>query len=129
VRQSVIAGGGYWMQDKVLDPGSNRVEFLPGQGELRVALIGEVDYASRGELDEAYTALTQHPPANVVADLARTTFLDSVGLGFLVRIHHWVTATGHELTVAAPPTHVRRALMLTGLDRVLTITPQPGAEK
>jgi anti-sigma B factor antagonist len=121
-------GGGSWMHDKVLDPGGNRVEFLPGQGGLRVALIGEVDYASRGELDDAYTALTEYPPADVVADLARTTFLDSVGLGFLVRLHHWVTSAGHVLTVAAPPTHVRRALMLTGLDRVLTITPQPGAE-
>jgi anti-sigma B factor antagonist len=116
------------MHDKALDPGGNRVEFLPSQGRLRVALIGEVDYASRGELDEAYAALTEHPPGDVVADLAQTTFLDSVGLGFLVRVHHWVTAAGHELTVAAPPTHVRRALMLTGLDRVLTITPQPGAE-
>jgi anti-sigma B factor antagonist len=123
VLREVKAGGGYWMQDSVLDPDDNRVVLIPGQDGCRVALIGEVDYAARGKLDDVFAELTEHPPGDVVADLAETTFLDSVGLGFLVRVHRWVTDSGFRLTVAAPPTHVRRAMMLTGLDRVLTVTP------
>lgn len=112
------------MQDKTLDPGDNRVELTPGRNGVRVALIGDVDYAARGKLDDAFDTLTAGPAGDVVADLGATTFLDSVGLGFLVRVHRWVTEGGFRLTVSAPPTHVRRALMLTGLDRVLTITPE-----
>jgi len=127
---SVQAGGGYWMQNRMLDPGSNRVELIPGQSGFRVALIGDVDYAARGKLDDVYMALAEHPPGDVIADLADTTFLDSGGLGFLVRVHRLVTQHGHQLTVVAPPAHVRRALMLTGLERVLTITAkQPPADE
>ena len=110
------------MQDRTLNPEGNRIELVPGQAALRVALIGEVDYAVRTKLDDAYTAVTKYPPADIVIDLADTTFLGSVGLGFLVQVHRWVTDSGHHVTVAAPPRHVRRALMLTGLDQVLTIT-------
>lgn len=109
-------------QNRRLDAAKNRVELVPGPGTLRVALVGEVDYAMRGRLDDAYDALTEQPPGDVVADLAGTTFLDSVGLGFLVRLHRLVAQRGRTLTVASPPRHVRRALMLTGLDRVLTVT-------
>jgi anti-sigma B factor antagonist len=118
------------MQDRMLDPGSDWVEMIPGEGRFRIALIGDVDYAARGRLDEAYHALSEQPPGDVVADLAGTTFLDSGGLGFLVRVHRLVTKHGHQLTVLAPPAHVRRALMVTGLDRVLTITAeQPPASE
>jgi anti-anti-sigma factor len=110
------------MQDGLFNPDGNRIELAPSQSALRVALIGEVDYAVRDKLDDAYHAVTEYPPADVVIDLADTTFLGSVGLGFLVQVHRWVTDSGHQLTVAAPPRHVRRALMLTGLDQVLTIT-------
>jgi len=106
----------------MFDPGGNRIELMPREAALHVALIGEIDYAIRDKLDDAYAALTQHPPADIIVDLADTSFLGSVGLGFLVQIHRWVTDSGHQLSVDAPPRHVRRALMLTGLDQVLTVT-------
>jgi anti-anti-sigma factor len=112
------------MADRQLGADGNHVRVVPGENGMRVVLTGDVDYASRGQLDDAYLALTEHPPGPVVADLANTTFLDSVGLGFLVQLHQWAADRGHGLTLESPPRHVRRALTLTGLDRVLTITPE-----
>jgi anti-sigma B factor antagonist len=114
------------MQEKLLfDTGAGNVEVIAEPSGLCVVATGEIDYEARSRLDEVYHAVAEQPPCDVVVDLGRTTFLDSVGLGFVVRLHKQVSLRGHQLTVVASPQQVRRMFGLTGLDRVLTIATQP----
>jgi|SRR5918994_2543367 anti-anti-sigma factor len=110
-----------WRQDREPDTPSNRVEVSRGKGAVRIALVGELDYGARHKLDDAYLAVIEQPPGPVVADLSRTEFLGSVGLGFLVQVHQWASKRGYGLTIESPPRRVRRALSLTRLDQVLRI--------
>jgi anti-sigma B factor antagonist len=114
------------MQDRLLfDTGAGNIEVIAEPTRTCVVAAGEIDYEARTRLDEVYHAVAEQPPCDVVVDLGRTTFLDSVGLGFVVRLHKQVSGRGHQLTVVATPQQVRRMFGLTGLDRVLTIAAQP----
>jgi anti-sigma B factor antagonist len=109
------------------DTGAGSVELVAEPTRLRVIASGEIDYEASAQLDTIYREVAARQPTDVLVDLARTTFLDSVGLGFVVRLHQLVVRTGHKLTVLAVGAQVRRMFGLTGLDRVLTlVTPSPG---
>ena len=113
------------MGGRLLDPDDSRVDLFTEAGALRVVPVGEMDYAARSKLDQAYLELTERAPRDVVVDLSATSFLDSFGLGFLLRLQQWVAKSGHHMTIVAVPRRVRRALSLTGLDRILTVAAEP----
>ena len=109
----------------VFDTGAGSVELVSEPTKLRVIASGDVDYEASAQLEGVYRAVAERQPSDVLVDLERTTFLDSVGLGFVVRLHQLVGRTGNKLTVLASGSQVRRMFGLTGLDRVLTIAAQP----
>jgi anti-anti-sigma factor len=57
--------------------------------------------------------------ASVVLDLRRLAFIDSSGIGLLIKAHQAETATVH--TVVAPGSQVDRVFVIAGIDRVLPI--------
>jgi anti-sigma B factor antagonist len=110
------------------DTGAGSVELVVEPTRLRVIAVGDVDYEAGPHLDAICSEVTDRQPADVLVDLDRTTFLDSVGLGFVVRLHQAVTRNGAKLVVVASRPQVRRMFGLTGLDRVLTIATQPSEQ-
>ncbi len=69
--------------------------------------------------------LAAEEPKEVVVDLARATFIDSLTLGSLTAAAKQVRASGRSFRVvrAAAP-EVRRAFEITGLDKYLLLPPQ-----
>ncbi len=51
-----------------------------------ITLVGEIDLASRGELDEAVDAFLGSSAAHVELDLRDVTFFGSDGLHFIERL-------------------------------------------
>lgn len=92
-----------------------------GDYSTTIAAFGELDCTGApilgARLDEAIAAGWP----DVVVDLRHLTFCDCAGLGVLVKAHHALAASGGRLTIIAPQPRVRRVLMLTGLDHLLTI--------
>lgn len=113
------------MRGGALNSDGSRVDLVVEPDGLRVCPVGEIDYAARPQLDNAYRQVTERATRDIVIDLSATSFLDSFGMGFLLRLQQWATATGHRMTIVAVPQRVRRALAMTGLDRVLTVVPGP----
>jgi anti-anti-sigma factor len=82
------------------------------------------------QLRDALTvALRASPTAELVVDLAATTFLEARGVGVLVHAQHQARRAGRHLRITNPqhPT-VRRVLDLTGTLRVLTEPWQTGTK-
>ena len=52
-------------------------------------------------------------------DLSRLRFLDSAGLALLIAQHRRSKAEGTQFAITNPRGEVRRALAISGLDRVL----------
>lgn len=83
-----------------------------------VALDGEFDLGTVDRVDEKLGSF--RPSDDIVIDLRRTTFIDSVTLARLVSAARRQSTGGGRLVLAeAGSSAVRRVLSITQLDRVL----------
>lgn len=88
-----------------------------------LSVAGELDLATAPILSEQLRAAVAVvvPPAPVVLDLSRVTFLASVGLSILVEYNQRCARSGSELRVVATGRHVLRPIEITGLDDTITV--------
>jgi anti-anti-sigma factor len=90
--------------------------------ELVVVVRGEIDLASvpafSAVIDEALSETSR-----LVVDFSETTFLDSTGLSVLVAAHRRLEQDRRAIVLRVPSDIVRRALMVSGVDDLVTIEP------
>jgi anti-anti-sigma factor len=84
-------------------------------GEFDIDSVPEIDRFLRRNLGPLYHR------RHLVIDLARTTFIDSSFIAFLVRLTGDQRATHCELVLARPRGQVRRLLGLVGLPNVIPV--------
>ncbi len=80
---------------------------------------GELDIASSTELERVLDGL--HETQLVIIDLRALEFVDSTGLGVLVRAHQHALEHGNRVALVRGPGQVDRLLGLTGLESQLLI--------
>lgn len=88
-----------------------------------VTVSGELDVATSQELDHELAKL--HGVATVIVDLRGLTFIDSTGLGVLVRTHHLCKQQGRRFGLVRGEGQVNRLLSLTGLADELLVLDSP----
>ncbi len=92
-------------------------------GHAVVALYGELDLADApGLASHLVTAVAACGPS-IIVDLAGLAFIDSCGLGVLVRVLKWTRGSGGDMVLAAPQQQVRRVLSVTGLIGAFSVYP------
>ena len=84
-----------------------------------VTVAGELDVASSQVLERELRQLHEVPV--VVVDLRGLTFIDSTGLGVLVRAHQVAREHGRRFGLVRGNGQVSRLLSLTGLDEELLV--------
>jgi len=84
-----------------------------------VSVSGELDVASSQLLERELAKLDEAPL--VVVDLRGLTFIDSTGLGVLVRAHQVAQEQGRRFGLVRGNGQVSRLLSLTGLDEELLV--------
>ena len=98
-----------------------RVVQHSSRGAAWIRLSGELDLATAGRLtrilDDALARARQ-----VVIDLRQLTFMDSTGLGAVVRAHDRARTCEQRLVLIRGPQQVDRLLQVTGLSDRLEIT-------
>lgn len=99
---------------------------VEGQGdELVLRLVGELDLASVSTLRSVLENVAGDV-RTVVLDLGELTFLDSTGIGLVIRSQRELQDRGGHLVIRSPRSHVRRVLEVTQVAKVIEI--QDGAE-
>lgn len=88
-----------------------------------VSVAGEVDLATAPELDTVLLAAIVNQPQEIVIDLTDVSFLDSTGLGVIVRALKRTRERGTSLNIIASNERVLKVFAITGLDSVLSIYP------
>jgi len=94
------------------------------RGEKAVlTLIGELDLTAAPLLREIVMALAEAPSGapRVVVDLTELQFLDSTGLGMMVESMARLREAGGDLQLRSLHGSPKRAVELTGLDKVFDI--------
>jgi anti-anti-sigma factor len=84
-----------------------------------ITVSGELDVASSHELERELARLSAEQV--VVVELGQLTFIDSTGLGVLVRAHQRALEAGHRLALVRGSGQVNRLISLTGLDDQLLV--------
>lgn len=85
-----------------------------------VAVSGEVGAGTAPTLRARIEALVERDaPQHVVLDLGGVDFIDSSGLGTVVRAHKQLRKAGGTLALVVTSQSVLRVLQMSGLDRVL----------
>jgi anti-sigma B factor antagonist len=89
-----------------------------------VDIVGRIALMDgRAQLRDAIGVLMEQGKKRIVLNLAGVDFVDSSGLGELVRTHASVRSHGGQLRLLNPSKHVHDLLRMTKLDRVLEIEP------
>jgi anti-sigma B factor antagonist len=86
----------------------------------RLTLSGELDLQTAPELDLYLESILRAPSTRTLLDLTHIEFMDSAGLGVIIRQHQQAQLSGHRLVLRPGHGQVRRLLELTGLNEELT---------
>ena len=86
-----------------------------------VHVVGEVDLANAPELDQQLATVMGQSPSQLVVDLTEVTFMDSTGLGVLVRALKRSRELEIRLDLIVTNERVLKVFGITGLDTVLPI--------
>lgn len=92
-------------------------------GAVLLRLSGELDMASAPGLGRALDAALDGRPSAVALDLTELGFVDSTGLRLLIGACRRAGGQGCSFVLRSPGRSVRKALVLTGLDRLMVIEP------
>jgi anti-sigma B factor antagonist len=85
-----------------------------------IRLGGELDLYNAGQVRAALADIRAQAPERIVVDLGEVEFIDSTTLGVLIETRAKMSDRG-GLILAAPGLETRRALQISGLDKLFTV--------
>jgi anti-sigma B factor antagonist len=98
-----------------------QIATTPGSDRNVITVAGEVDLASSPELDTAIIAAIESGATSVVIDLTDVSFMDSSGLGVIVRGLKRCREADKDLDLVITNERVLKVFGITGLDQVIPI--------
>jgi anti-sigma B factor antagonist len=99
---------------------------LPG-GIVKVKLIGSLDIAGAGQIDQPLAAIAAKHD-RVIMDFSRVTFLASIGIRILVKSARTIGNRGGRLVVYDLSSDARKVLRSTGIDAIIpTVSDEASA--
>src|SRR6478609_6369589 len=100
-------------------PAEAVIETRSDAGVPVVAVSGEIDMSNVGALESTVEQIAAQGPGRLIFDLRGLRFMDSAGIAVLLNAASKVETV--EVHDPSPP--VRRVVELTGLTRVLALSP------
>ncbi len=82
-------------------------------------VTGEVDVYTAPQLDEQLSGLVEAGSNKLIVDLSAVEFLDSTGLGVLVKALKRVRENDGSLSVVATTDRISKVFRITGLDTAI----------
>ena len=98
-----------------------QIATTPGSDRYVITVSGEVDLATSPELDTAIIAAIESGTSSVAIDLIDVSFMDSSGLGVIVRGLKRCREEDKDLDLVITNERVLKVFGITGLDQVIPI--------
>ena len=95
---------------------SRNLRSMSGSSGAHVVLVGAFDLAQRSRVTALFESVSDDPI--VALDLERTTYLDSIALGCIIRLNGDLSERGGRLFLTGASVVVKRILDVTGLTGV-----------
>jgi anti-sigma B factor antagonist len=106
-------------------PDDFSVDITTDGGDVIVTVRGELDVLTSPFLWEQMEPALAGLTGKLVFEFAELAFIDSMGLGVIVRAHSRLRGEepGRQIIVRNLNAHARKVFEITGLDRVLDLQP------
>jgi len=104
---------------------SFQVEVRSADGAAVIVVSGELDLASAPALEEELTRAVTNGADPVIVDLRELEFIDSTGLGLLIKANRKAEAAGRRFAIVRGQSQVQRLLGVTGIEQRLTLVDSP----
>jgi anti-sigma B factor antagonist len=91
------------------------------EGDVVVDVAGEIDALNVPKLWDALEPLIENGDGNLVIDLSRVGFIDSTGIGVVIRAMNALKDRGRELSLRGPSPMTYQVFETVGLTKVLSI--------
>jgi anti-sigma B factor antagonist len=106
-------------------PDDFSVDITTDGGDVIVTVRGELDVLTSPFLWEQMEPALAGLTGKLVFEFAELAFIDSMGLGVIVRAHSRLRGEepGRQIIVRNLNAHARKVFQITGLDRVLDLQP------
>ena len=88
-----------------------------------ITLTGEIDLSRIEELDQIFKSGWRRQAPGLIIDCTPVTFMDSTGLGWLLRVESEVVNDGGQLRVVLSQGPARRVFELSGLGHMFELYP------
>jgi len=98
-----------------------QIATTPGSDRYVITVSGEVDLASSPDLDAAIIVAIESGSSSLVVDLSDVSFMDSSGLGVIVRGLKRCREADKDLDLVITNERVLKVFGITGLDQVIPI--------
>lgn len=93
------------------------------EGDNTVVVVsGELDVFTAPKLDELLAESMESGAVNLIVDLTGVTFLDSTGLGSMVKGLKSAREKGGSLRVVAADDRIAKVFRITGLDQTMALS-------
>jgi anti-anti-sigma factor len=108
---------------QTLDISPLRLEFERTAGHpLHVIASGEIDFSCASSMQARIIAAREREATSeLILDLAAVGFIDSSGMGVLLRLQRELQSEGGGLVLLCPTAQVRRTMAAMGLDEHLAV--------
>jgi anti-anti-sigma factor len=97
------------------------------EGQIRIALTGELDIASAPQFEEGLAKAEGDTPGVLVLDLRGVEFIDSTGLRAVIGADERARSAGRRFVILRGTAAVERVFSVTQLDQRLDIVDDPDA--
>ena len=92
-------------------------------GSARLVVEGELDLGAAAQWEETLLPVLQPPcPKSIDVDLTAVEFIDSSGLGMLVKLRAWAESNSVRLRLLNVPHNVMRVLDFSGVTDLFEVT-------
>ncbi|MGA8210998.1 MAG: STAS domain-containing protein [Nocardioidaceae bacterium] len=98
-----------------------RVDVDERDDHALLTAVGEIDVATADSLASGVAQALDAGHRRVLVDFAEVTFIDSTGLGVLVKCHRKAEAGSAFFAVVHPTPQTRKLIRVLGLDQLLHV--------
>jgi anti-sigma B factor antagonist len=104
-----------------------QAEYQETGGVLKVLLDGRLDTDGVHQAELGFSARVASSPLPVIVDLARVSFLASLGVRMFISTGRVRAAKGGKMILFAPTDEVRDIIETMGLDEIIPVTGDEAA--
>ena len=98
-----------------------RIDITEEDGVIILKIIGKVDSFTHAELNNSFDMVMKKGKKNILLNMKDLNYIDSVGIGSIIRFAKWVGKIGGALKIAEMQSNIRQVFRLLSYDQILLI--------